>query len=510
MSTEQENFDDILRSKLSEDKVEFNEANWDKAEALIIQADKKRKRRRIGFIFFIGLVLGVCLMIPFIGSKKESLTNRDKKVNTKKNDVSIENNTKTENKESEKETVVSQKSNIPTNHNTKDNKQAEDVSQTNENAVKVYSETKPKEDKVVSANSSKKNTPNNVVIPSVKKEQKTVSTKPSNNNTTNDTFVSNSPKSKAPNKEKQKSRSEGVNSYNTLPNTRENETVLNKGVKNTASKQEQVITKSENPKDVSKTIDTTINVSAITNKSIVKDTTIAVKDSIAKTKPDTVKPVAKETSQETKNESLKQTTIFSIDAGANYTLGWKYNTTKEATGFNAVLGASVMHYFTVKWSVLVGLQYNSLAHLSYSSYSGSNTQLGFGYTTSYTTITPKMLYYMAIPVKLQYHLNKNNSISAGVNVLHLLNASSTVSTYTQTDFTTSNHATTSKMGYMDGLSTWDIQPAVAYRRRIHKGFSICAEAYYGLIDIKSNSFFGINKSERNSGFKLVLSYSFIK
>ena len=72
MSTEQENFDEILRSKLSEGNFEFNEANWDKAEALIIQADKKRKRRRIGFIFLIGLTLGICLMIPFIGSEKES------------------------------------------------------------------------------------------------------------------------------------------------------------------------------------------------------------------------------------------------------------------------------------------------------------------------------------------------------------------------------------------------------------------------------------------------------
>src|ERR1700758_2646481 len=99
MSTEQENFDDILRSKLSEGEFEFNEANWDKAEALIIQADKKRKRSRIGFLFFIGLILGVCLMVPFIGDKKESLTNENKKNNAEKKDASIGSNTKVESKE---------------------------------------------------------------------------------------------------------------------------------------------------------------------------------------------------------------------------------------------------------------------------------------------------------------------------------------------------------------------------------------------------------------------------
>ncbi len=505
MSAEQENFDDILRSKLSEGEFEFSEANWDKAEALIIQADKKRKRRRIGFIFFIGLILGVCSMIPFIGNEKESLRIGNKQTITEKKDVNAVNNTKTENKEVERITIVQQESKAPSIPDVKENKKA-DVIQTNENAVKVDSETKPKkEDKVVNTNSLQKNASNNVIVSSGKKEEKTVIPKPSNNSMTNGTLASNREKRNVSKTEKQENNRSEAKSANIIPpNTKGGETISNKDLENT-SKRDQIAAKSTE----SKVIDTT-HISTTTNNGVVKDTALAVKDSIAKIKPDSVKPIAKETSQETKNESVKQTTIFGIDAGANYALGWKYNNIKEAAGFNAVLGASVVHYFTIKWSILVGLQYNSLPHLSYSSYSGSNTQLGFGYTTTYNTITPKMLYYMAIPVKVQYHLNKNNSISVGMNVLHLLNTSSTVDIYTQSDFKTSNHTSSAKMGYMDGFSTWDIQPALAYRRRIYKNFSISAEAYYGLIDIKSNSFFGINKTEHNSGLKLVLSYSFIK
>src|ERR1700761_2029095 len=74
MNKEQENFDDLLRSKLEEIRFDFNEANWDKAESLIIAADKKRKKRRIAIIFFIGMLAGIGAMIPFTytGIKTES------------------------------------------------------------------------------------------------------------------------------------------------------------------------------------------------------------------------------------------------------------------------------------------------------------------------------------------------------------------------------------------------------------------------------------------------------
>jgi len=504
MSTEQENFDDILKSKLSEGEFEFNEANWDKAEALIIQADKKRKRRLIGFIFFIGLILGVCLMIPFIGSEKESLRNENKTNTADKKEVE-ESDSKAEKRE------TNQASDAPSDSKYEENNKQTNTTQTNETALKENTETNfSKEDKPVNTNSSQKITSNKMIVSAAKKEEKSIPTKSSynNNSATNDAFVSNPETPKASKTEKQKGRGEAENSSIIPPATKGKELLSNKDVKK-ASKQEQVATRSKETQPLSKTTDTTYT-SSITNNNALKDTAITVKDSIAKTKTDSIKPVAKETTPEAKKESLKQATVFCIDAGASYALGWKYNTIKEAAGFNAVLGASVMHYFSIKWSVLAGLLFNSLAHLSYSNYSSTSTQYNFGYNQTKTTVTPKMIYYMAIPLKWQYHINENNSISLGVNILYLLNTSSTIDTYTQTDFTTSNHTTVTKRGYMDGFSTWDIQPALAYRRRIYKNFSISGEAYYGLMDVKNNSFFGINKSEKNSGLKFVLSYSFVK
>ena len=474
MSIEQEDFDEMFRSKLSEGDFEFNEANWDKAEALIIQADKKRKRRRIGFIFLIGLTLGVCLMIPFIGSdKKESLRNENKTNSVEKKGVE-ESDSKAENRD------VNQATNIPAHINDRESNKQINVIQPNEAALKVISETKfQTEGKPASINSSNKSTSDNVFVSHVKKEKQ----------------------------EGSKGQAKKLN--NNPSTTKVSDSPAHDEFKNNTSTQEQAVTKSKETK-VDSVIVKTAMFSSTTNKSVVKDTAIVVKDSVATIKKDSVKSVAKETPKDDKKESLKQINVFSMDAGANYSLGWANNSVKEANGFNEILGVSIIHFFNIRWSTLLGIQYNSLAHLSYSNYSGSNTQYNFGYTTSYASITPKMLYYLAIPVKLQYWLNSKNSLSVGANVLYLLNTSSTFSTYTQTDFTTSNHTTVTKMGYMDGFSSWDIQPALAYRRRIYKSLSISAEAYYGLMDIKSNSFFGINKAEHNNGLKLVLSYSFIK
>jgi hypothetical protein len=489
MSTEQENFDEILRSKLSEGNFEFNEANWDKAEALIIQADKKRKRRRIGFIFLIGLTLGICLMIPFIGSEKESLKSENKTNNVDKREV----------EESGSKAEINQISNVPSDRNNQGNNKQINTTQTNETSLRVETGiNSEKEDKTVSSNSSQKNASSNVVVFPAEKAEKHIGK-------SNDAPASQS-KNNIDFKKKTQESTNGDNiSNNTPSSTNKNNTSTNKEVNGTASQQEQAL---EEPKTISKTIDTT-GVSSTKNKIAAKDTAMVIKDSVATNKKDSVKSVAKDSSINRSTLKNGQRFIYSIDAGVNYALGWTNNLVKEANGFNGILGISATHLFNQHWGALLGIQYNSLAHLSYSSYASSNTQLGFGYTTTYTTITPKILYYVAIPIKLQYLFNKN-SISVGANILHLLNTSSTVSTYTQSDFTTSSHATTTKMGYMDGISAWDIQPAVAYRRKIYKGFSVCAEAYYGLIDIKSNSFFGINKFERNSGFKLVLSYSFIK
>jgi hypothetical protein len=482
MSIEEEKFDDLFKSKLSETDFEFSEANWDKAEALIILANKKRKRRRIGIVFFIGLILGISIMIPFIGDEK-------KIVLTEKKESVGENEKRAKEIERTKKPTVQKAGKQSTQYiNSESEAVSEDEISTSQVDLKGRRETVTDKKEGNTSNLQDK-------INTIHKTSLIGSASLKNSQTTKTV--------------KAKDRSGLGNLINSLPVKEDNKVINNTEIKNDAPKSNQSITTLQENKIPSQLTDT-IPVNAITNGIPAKDTVI-IKDSLVKTKTDSIIPtIVKETSPELKKESLKQFTVFSIDAGANYSLGWSNKATKEANGFNGVLGLSIMHYLSSKWSILAGIQYNSLAHLNYSSYISSNTQYDFGFNSSHTTITPKMLYYMAIPVKLQYHFNAKNSISVGVNILHLLNTSSKVDSYMQTTFESSNHSITTKSGYMDGFTAWDIQPALAYRRKLYKAFDISAEAYYGLTDIKNNTYFGINKSETNKGLKLTLSYSFIK
>ena len=476
MSTEQENFDDLLKSKLEANEFAFNEANWDKAEALIMAADKKRKRRRIAFIFFIGLILGVAVMIPFINSgNKIEVKNKIVKSSEIKSEVKFE-----------EEKINKEEKN---NKAEKNNKKDEYVKEGNTSKIEtkhepvltakseVRTDRKEKENIVLNSEAKQKSSKEPLVYePKKEKKSNIIKTKAEQGRSENkenkeDTFIANSDKIEDNSEVKKENSKPDLQNGNQVENT---------------------IT--------SQKVDT-----ASILPVVKKDTTLVTsKDSIVKPKVDST-VVAKKDSI----TKVKQGFVFGLDAGASYALGWKNNTTKEANGFNAVFGANVTHFFTKTWSILFGLQYNSLAHLSYSNYTSNSMQYGFGYNQTKMVITPTIIKYLAIPVKMQYWFNGKNSLSIGVNALYLLNTNSKVETSTASDFGTPATNATTKAGYRDGLATWDVQPALAYKYCFMKGFSVNAEAYYGLVDIKNNNVFTLNKAEHNSGFKFTVSYIFI-
>lgn len=67
---EKEPFEDIIASKFTEAEFPFDEGNWDNAEEMLDSYRTKQKRRRIGFVFFSGIALGVLIMLPFMQINK--------------------------------------------------------------------------------------------------------------------------------------------------------------------------------------------------------------------------------------------------------------------------------------------------------------------------------------------------------------------------------------------------------------------------------------------------------
>src|SRR6185312_11428753 len=72
--SEKEKFDDILSSKLNERDFPFDEHNWEKAEAKIERAEKKRRYGLIAGIFAEGILVGAGIMYPFINTNPTIIT----------------------------------------------------------------------------------------------------------------------------------------------------------------------------------------------------------------------------------------------------------------------------------------------------------------------------------------------------------------------------------------------------------------------------------------------------
>ncbi len=210
---------------------------------------------------------------------------------------------------------------------------------------------------------------------------------------------------------------------------------------------------------------------------------------------------------------FKPATTLSIDAGAGYSLGWKTETSKAGSGISPLIGIRLNHSFTKNIALDAGLMYYGLTNL-HCPYSSTFVSYGFGYNTSTTTVSPQVLNYLALPLEFQFHFNRNNAISLGATLLYMVNVASNVTVSRQNQLEASTSQRIIAFNFMDGFNQFDAQLVVAYRRRLFGRLGAGIEAYYGLFDVENNpadnTFLYNNTFERNSGFRIILSYDIIK
>jgi len=483
---EQEKFDDLLRSKSEERDFPFDETNWDKAEELIERSEKKRRFGLIGTIFMAGIGVGIVLMLPFI--------NNNKTPNTVNNISSGQNNSAAEQNKNAQQTSNSAISAVsaPEQYAT-DNKQVNSAASsqtatlTNGSGVSHVKKTRHTKN-----SGSDARTQYSYVRPSAQKKDhrqvKAIYNPNSNKWVQNKAYKGSIDVADSNQQLTEENRNNSSNAITGKNPTDKNRTdVQSKTIENNSAITNNLTQKS----------DTSANKKATPNN----DSTAQKKDSSTNTTP----PIAQQPAAKSKKYSH---TLFSADAGGGYSLGWKKENGTQGNGLSPILGISVTHYFSTKISALIGLQYNSLGNIN-TLYSNSTTAYDFGTTTNVNSVTVKTLYYLSLPIKLQYNISGKNIISAGIDMLYMLNTSSSVVSYNQNYFGVSGNTASTKMGYMDGINNMDAQLTLAYRRKINR-FTVTAEGYYGLLDIESNTFFGNNVFERNSGLRFILSYDIIK
>lgn len=494
---EQEKFDDLLRSKLSEERdFPFDETNWDKAEGMIERSEKRRRYGLIAGIFFVGVIAGAALMLPFIHSINVSSTTQIATLQqSTKNNVATNQN--------QDKTVVSSNTTATSSNNASIQQPAKQIVENN-SAVTNNAPANPRP--IASVNGTTPKFGNITVAQSGGNTSNTKSIKQHKHAAIDSTqqYSYVRPVSK---KNKKKT---AITSYATNNNTTVNRPGNQTNIPATGNNTLQ-------PNNVNKPVEqnttpTTQTANAVTQPDTSNKTqSVATVTNPVKTNDSgkSVTPPNNNTPTQQPEQPAKYThTLLSIDAGAGYSLGWKKEGATQGSGLSPVLGFSVTHYFNTNISAHIGLQYNSLTNVN-TLYSASTSQYDFGATNNVTSVTLKTLYYAALPIQFQYHFSSNDVIGIGANMLYLVNSNSNVVSYNQNYFGTSGYTSVNKTGYMDGINTWDAQLTLAYRRKISR-FTISVEGYYGLLDIENNSFFNNNVFERNSGLRTILSFDIIK
>lgn len=200
---------------------------------------------------------------------------------------------------------------------------------------------------------------------------------------------------------------------------------------------------------------------------------------------------------------------ISVELGAGYSLGWKYGDTAQGRGIAPIAGIGYTHSFNSKWGIKIGAQASAIDFTSTVPYTIKHTTYDFGYNSVDTTVTTKWLFYLAVPLQVEYKLDDKDAIGIGGSVSYLITAWGKISTSSASSYFNTPQANKeyTQYEYVKGFNLWNASVCLLYKRSITKNFSFYVSPYFGLMDMKSNTFFKQTKFERDSGIKILLSYN---
>ncbi len=510
---QEEDFDEIIRQKFAEKEFVFNEENWEKAERKIDAARRFKKILLWSTVFITGFFCGIGVTFVFIQKKQmnDSIVLNGFSPKNHLN-VTIENNVNRDKNNTSNDAYTANNINEP-NETGNDKEKDGFINDKNYNTS------------ILAQHQSHNGITMEGKRLNMQNEQNRVTGEQNNKNEyKNKTGISGLIGQKSEKTDKESKRREKV------------ETAETNKLNEKWDKYEETISKAESDQSLQ------VRTSKVESSSNIEKTDSAIHDfnSIVNTQKDVITHIFKDAeaaavmkdSSSLKSDSvlaadqnnlkgtsvlpggLSSATFISLVIGTNVELGWQYGEASEGRGFNPIAGVEINHYVNHKWMVSSGIQYGSIAYLKASEKQFSKTTYGFGSVSVDTIINTTLLHYAVVPVLLEYNLNDKNAISIGGSVSYLVNTNSKVSTRSTAigpmSGNTGEVKTISDMEsgyYTNAFNKWDASLSIGYRRRITQRLTASVLANCGLLDIKNNAFFSREKFERNSGIKLVISYT---
>lgn len=204
--------------------------------------------------------------------------------------------------------------------------------------------------------------------------------------------------------------------------------------------------------------------------------------------------------------SFRSRDVLYYEIGAGWLGGWKYGSLHDGRGLTPIGGIGFIDRIDNQRSVSFGVQYMMISNLDAASRTSRVTSFRFGEESSVTVIKPTTLHYLVIPLRYMHYVSRSDVFGGGINLGYLLNVDATISRYQERPGYRSDPEQSRLSGYTEGFSWYDTQLSGFYRRDFGRFFGFQTELFFGLVDIKNNSFFRQENNERNSGIKLTLIY----
>lgn len=201
-----------------------------------------------------------------------------------------------------------------------------------------------------------------------------------------------------------------------------------------------------------------------------------------------------------------KTHFLNVELGGTYLLGWNTDAGKDGKGLDWFGGFNYGLYLSNKFSISAGLQAYNIKNITQAFYTNKKVEYDFGSIVSNTVITSNNLYYVAVPVKISYLLNKTSQLTIGANLGYLVDSKNTMDTYQVLDNVKMHDKQVKNSGIYQNANSMNVMFGLAYKVDVMPRLSLNTEFVYGISDIFKNTR-TIKNNEQTVGLRLSLQYT---
>jgi hypothetical protein len=197
------------------------------------------------------------------------------------------------------------------------------------------------------------------------------------------------------------------------------------------------------------------------------------------------------------------TNFWFVNAGATFIPGFN-NGNISGRSINPVIGGGYHFRLANNFSMQAALNYTCIGNASDSNKTITEIDYSFGSAYYVTTTRLHRMHYASVPVTVWWHLDAKNSIFGGGTLNYLFTNESRVPATGDISIPTE----ITRFSYYAGANHFDALANIGYARNFGRRWNAQLSFYYGLSDLKINSYFGVDRVERNKGLQLMIQYTF--